>query len=137
MTVRVTLTLLVVLSVGLLVAGCGGPVRYQTRGRILKNGELFRPPEGDTFRVTLVPINDDGSRVTNWYAANYHPEDGTFTAAGPDNKGVPPGKYRVCLEQLRNRNDVLRGAFFGDKSPYVREVRSSSDEITIDLAKPE
>jgi hypothetical protein len=134
---RTALSLLMFVLLGLLASGCGGTTKYATRGRILKGGQPFHPPADETMRVTLVPIRDDAGQVTDWYAANYNAHDGTFTASGPDGKGVPPGKYRVCVEQLRNRNDVLRGALFGDKSPYIREIKKSSDEITIDLDKRE
>jgi hypothetical protein len=47
--------------------------------------------------------------------------------------GCPPGKYRVAVEQLHNRNDVFKGAFGLERTPFVREIRSSRDELTIDL----
>jgi hypothetical protein len=135
-SMRITLSLLLVVAVGLPAAGCGDPVKYQTRGRVLKNGEPFHPPGDDTLRVTLMPISEDGSRARDWYVASYYLEDGTFRVRGNDGKGMPPGKYRVLVEQIRNRNDVLKGAFFAEKSPFVREIRNGSDEITIDLGKP-
>jgi hypothetical protein len=42
----------------------------------------------------------------------------------------------VAVEHLRQRRDVLRGAFDLDRSPFIREIRNASDEITIDLARP-
>ena len=135
---RTVCALVAVAATSCLATGCGGgPTKFQTRGRILKNGEPFRAPQDDALRLTLVPIPEQGSRVMNWYAANFNAKDGTFRASGPDGAGIPPGKYRVCVELLHKRSDVLKGAFFGDSSPFVREVRSRSDEITIDLAKKE
>ena len=133
---RIALPLLLLLAVGLLALGCGGPKKLQARGRILKNGEVYHPPGEDSFRVTLIPMPEDGSRPTNYYAALYDPKDGTFVASGPDRKGVPPGKYRVAVELLHDRNDVLRGAFGEEKSPFIREIHSSSDDMTVDLGKP-
>jgi hypothetical protein len=135
---RITLALLTMAAISFLAAGCGGgPMKYQTYGRILKDGAPFLPPKDDAVRVTLVPIPETGGKVMNWYAARYNAKDASFRASGPDGAGIPPGKYRVCVELLHNRNDVFKGAYFGETSPFVREVRSRSDEITIDLAKKE
>src|SRR5947209_2063816 len=114
---RKMLVLLAVAAIGFRAAGCGGgPAKYQTYGRILKEGEPFRPPKDDAVRVTLVPIPEAGGKVLNWYAAHYNPKDASFRASGPDGAGIPPGKYRVCVELLHNRNDVFKGAYFGETS---------------------
>jgi hypothetical protein len=135
---RSACALLAFTALAFLASGCGtGPTKYQTYGRILKGGEPFQAPKDDAVRVTLVPIPEGGARVMNWYAASYNPKDSTFRASGPDGAGIPPGKYRVCVELLHKRNDMFKGAYFGDSSPFIREVRSRSDEITIDLAKKE
>src|SRR5262249_23026279 len=111
MLMRPALTLLAIAAISLIVTGCGGgPTKYQTRGRILKNGEPFLPPKDDLVRVTLVPVPEAGGKVMNWYAANYNPKDASFRASGPDGAGIPPGKYRVCVELLHHRNDVFKGA---------------------------
>jgi hypothetical protein len=137
-TMRPALCLLAALAVGLLAVGCSsGPPRFQTRGRVLKDGQPFHPPGDDVIRVTLMPITEDGGRAADWYVANFNREDATFRVVGKDGRGVPPGKYRVGVEQVHDRDDVFKGAYFGDKSPYVREIHSAADEITIDLAKRE
>jgi hypothetical protein len=84
----------------------------------------------------FVPIPEGPERVTDFHAAIFDPDDGTFQAAGRDGQGIPPGKYRIAIEHLRNRADVLKGAYDAERSPFVREVRSAADEVTIDLAKP-
>jgi hypothetical protein len=133
---RPTLYVLTSLALGLLLGGCGRSGKLQTRGRILKNGAPFRPSEGDIVRVMFVPIPEGPERVTDFHAAIFHPEDGSFQAAGRDGKGVPPGKYRIAVEHLRNRADLLKGAFDAEQSPFIRDVKSPTDEIVIDLAKP-
>ena len=55
--------LLLVVALDLLAAGCGGPARFQTHGRILKNGEPFRPPAEDAVRVTLEPVPEPGEAI--------------------------------------------------------------------------
>jgi hypothetical protein len=122
--------------VAVLTAGCGGSGLYRTRGRILRDGTPLHTEADDTVRVTLVPIPEGGARVTDVYIANFDPKDSSFRVSGKDGKGMPPGKYRVAVEHLRQRRDLLKGAFDLDRSPYVRDVRSAGDEITIDLAKP-
>ena len=123
------------LALGLLIGGCGGSGKLQTRGRILKNGAPYLPPEGDIVRVMFVPIPEGKEKVTDFHMANFDPEDGTFQAAGKDLKGVPPGKYRIAIEQLHRRADIFKGAFDAERSPFVQEVNSSTGEIVIDLAK--
>ena len=48
---------------------------------------------------------------------------------------MPPGKYRIAVEHLRNKQDLLKGAFDETRSPFVRDVDSRTGEVTIDLAK--
>jgi len=129
------LFLITSLALGLLISGCGGSGKLQTRGRLLKNGAPYLPPEGDIVRVMFVPIPDGKERVTDFHMANFNPEDGTFQASGKDLKGVPPGKYRIAIEQLHRRADIFKGAFDAERSPFVHEVNSSTGEIVIDLAK--
>ena len=61
---------------------------------------------------------------------------GTFTVAGKDLKGVPPGKYRVAVEWMKKKKDQLRGKFDTVNSPFKFDVDSSTKEIVIDLDKP-
>ena len=53
--------------------------------------------------------------------------------AGKDLKGMPPGKYKIMVEHLKGRNDVLRGAFSEDRTPFACEVKTAADEVTVDL----
>jgi hypothetical protein len=119
-----------------LAAGCGGPARYQTKVRLVKNGEPFRPAEGELVRVMFVPVPEGGGRAEDFYVAEPEGTDGVYRAAGKDRKGLPPGKYRVSVELLRRKKDVLNGAFDAEQSPVVRDVPGAGDEITVDLAKP-
>jgi hypothetical protein len=125
------------LALCLSASGCGGSPNLAVKGRLLKNGEPFRPDKDDIVRITFAPIPEPGQRAMDYYAANFNHDDGTFRAAGKDGTGVPPGKYRIGIEHLRNKRDLLRGAFDADRSPFVREVNGGIKEITIDLAKRE
>jgi hypothetical protein len=123
------------LFVGVLMSGCGSG-KMQTKGRILKNGAPYLPAQGEILRVMFVPIPEGGERVTDFHAAIVDPEDGTFYAAARDGQGIPPGKYRIAIEHLRNKADLFKGAFDAERSPFVREIKSSADEVIIDVAKP-
>jgi hypothetical protein len=124
--------LLAVLAAGLLAAGCGGSGKLQTRGKVLKGGQPLILPEGEYVRLTFVPVLEKG-KAEDYYVAEFNRADGTFKVAGKDLKGMPPGKYKVAVEHLKNRRDILKGAFAEDRTPFVCEVKTSADEVTIDL----
>jgi hypothetical protein len=132
---RRILLILTGFAFGVLLSGCGGSGKLQTKVHLLKNGAPYLPAEGDILRVMFVPIPEGKERVTDFYAATFRPGDGTFQAEGRDGKGVPPGKYRIAIEHLHRRADVFKGAYDAERSPFVCEVHSSDDEVTVDLAK--
>src|SRR5262249_16218468 len=115
--------------------GCGGDGRLTTRGRIVKGGSPFTVPEAERVRVTFFPVTPDGKPPLNTYIATYNRADGSFRASGPDGKGIPPGKYRIAVEHERKKKDLFKGAFDGDRSPFVFEIDSGTKEIVIDLDK--
>jgi hypothetical protein len=120
----------------LLLTTCGcGSGTYQTRGRVLKGGAPLTVEEPDFVRVVLVPLPEDGSKVMDWYVAEFKGSDGTFIVKGKDGKGMPPGKYRVALEHMKGRRDAFKGAFDAERSPFIVSVRSAGDEITVDVDK--
>jgi hypothetical protein len=119
------------------VCGCSGNGRLNTRGRIVKGGVPFTVPEEEYVRVTFFPVTSDGRPPKNTYAATYNGADGSFQAVGPDGKGIPPGKYRIAIEHERNRKDLFRSAYDGDKSPFVFDVDATAKELVIDLDKKE
>ena len=114
--------------------GCGSG-NYQTRGRILKGGTPLTVEEPDFVRVVLVPLPEDGTKVLDWYVAEYNGSNGTFIVKGKDGKGMPPGKYRVSLELMKARKDAFKGAFDAERSPFIVTVQNASDEITVDVDK--
>jgi hypothetical protein len=122
--------------VGLLVPGCGGEVKLQTKGRLLKAGQPFIPKDDESVRVTFVPILPDGKPPKDHYFAEFDPSTATFQSAGKDLQGMPPGKYRIAVEHKKNRKDALVGKFDENRSPFVFDVDASTSEIVIDLDKP-
>jgi hypothetical protein len=119
----------------LLAVGCGDG-RLRTRGRVVRGGQPLLPREGESVRVTFVPILPGGKPPSDHYFAEFSPADATFRSAGKDKKGMPPGKYRVAVEYKKNRQDVFRGKFDENRSPFVFDVDSRTPEIVIDLDRP-
>src|SRR5262249_32673250 len=118
-----------------LCAGCGEQ-RMNTKGQVLKGGSPFTVPADDFVRVTFVPVMEDGSNPLTCYIADYDNAKGTFTALGPDLKGIPRGKYRITVSHERQKKDLLEGAFDLTRSPFVFEISSRSQQVVIDLDKP-
>ncbi len=118
----------------LAVAGCGDQM-LQPRGKLLKGGQPIPPAEGQSIRVTFVPIAPDGKPPADYYYAETDQATATFRPAGKDGRGLPPGKYRVAVEIMVKKKDALNGRFDPEKSPYVFDVSAKSGEIVIDLDK--
>jgi hypothetical protein len=128
---RISPLLLIGLT-GLLSLGCSGS-HIKPKGHIVKGGQPFLAPEGSGFRVFFVPLEASGGNHYDSFAAAYDPSDGSFQVQGKDGNGMPPGKYRVDLQLMQSKEDLLGGRLLGKKSPYVFEVKSSSDNLIIDL----
>lgn len=124
-------TIVALASVGL--AGCGADGRLNARGRIIKGGQAYTAPAEDHVRVTFYQLEPDGTTGKNSYAATFNNADGTFRAMGPDGRGIPPGRYRVCVEHERKRQDLFRGAYNSDTTPFVFDIDSKTKELVIDL----
>jgi hypothetical protein len=120
----------------LLIAGCGGNGKLRTQGRLVMGGQPLIPKDGESIRVTFVPILADGTPPSDHYFAEFNRADGTFRPAGKDKTGMPPGKYRVAVEYKKDKQDMFEGRFDENRSPYVFDVNSKTKEIVIDLDKP-
>ncbi len=116
------------------VCGCG-PSLLKTRGRVLKGGAPFLPGQDEFVRVTFVPVPQGEQRVEDFYVAQFDRNDGTFTVAGKDLRGMPPGKYRVAIELDRRRADLLGGKFNAEHSPFVFDIDAGTPEVVIDLER--
>jgi hypothetical protein len=124
------------LLAALLLAGCGRGL-VQPKGRVLKDGAPLALKEQEYVNIFFVPVVAQGEKHPgDVYAARYNDADGAFQATGKDGKGLPPGKYKITVEHLRKKRDLLNGAFGADKTPFVRDIDSRTGEIVLDLARP-
>jgi hypothetical protein len=127
--------LISVICAGLLVVGgCSRDGKLQVTGKVLKGGAPLSVPEDEYVRITFFPVTEGGP-PKNTYAASYNHKDGTFRATGADGQGIPPGKYRIAVEHEKNRRDLLKGAYDGDRSPFVFDVGPTTRQLVIDLDK--
>jgi hypothetical protein len=125
--------LLILVVIGLFPLGCGDSSRINAKGRIVKGGQPYLAPEGTGFRVFFVPLDAPEGKHFDSFAAEYNPENGSFLVQGKDGKGLPSGKYRVDLQLMKSKEDLLGGKLLGKKSPYVVEVTGNRDDLVIDL----
>src|SRR5262245_17000239 len=121
------------LLLGLFALGCGDASRIHAKGRIVKGGQPYLVPEGKGFRVFFVPLDGVQGNHYDSYAAEYNSETGAFRVEGKDGKGLPPGRYRVDLQLMKSKEDLLNGKLLGKQSPYVLEVKGGNDDLVIDL----
>jgi hypothetical protein len=132
---RLTTTALV-LGLIVLAGGCGRSEKLRTQGRLLKGGDPYIPDEGEYIQITFVPMPEDGKPPDRHYYAGVNQETGTFVPDGADKLGMPAGRYRVAVELMKNKKDLLGGKFDQEFSPYIFDVDEDTDEIVIDLDKP-
>jgi hypothetical protein len=125
-----------IVSLILVAPGCGGPARVKVHGRLVSNGQPYQVNEGDLVRMSFVPIAAANDTKTVGYVAEFNRKDSTFQVNGADGRGMAPGQYRIALQVLRKREDLLEGAFNAARSPFLREVKNSGDEIVLDLGNP-
>lgn len=115
-----------------LAQGCNnGPKTVTAKGTVLRNGQPLPLSKTGVVQVTLIPdVGPD---------QQYTPYVGRCDTTGKfEVLQVPPGKYKVGIEQLdpTPQDDKLRGQFAYDNAKYKREV-DGKKPIEIDLAKPE
>jgi hypothetical protein len=112
--------------------GCGNS-NFSAKGRVVKGGAPFQPGEGEAVRIFFVPLDPPQGSNYDSYAGEFSNQDGTFQIKGKDGKGLPPGKYRITLQLMKNKEDLFKGALMGPKSPFTCEVKSASDDVVVDL----
>jgi hypothetical protein len=126
----------------LTVLGCSGSTdkAHTVKGRIVDNGAAWSAsganlqPGDPGIRVEFCPLDESGA-IRDAYGAIINTQDGTFTVPGPNNKGLPEGKYRIAVHiGAFGQPDKLKGALNRDKSTLTYQVPSSG-EVVIDIGK--
>jgi hypothetical protein len=119
----------------LLASGCGDSGYVKAKGHVIKGGQPYITEEGVGVRIAFAPIETEGTKYDS-YAAAYNPDDGSFFVMGKQDKGLPPGNYRVSIELMQKREDLLGGKLLGAKSPLTLVVDpSGNNDLVIDLDK--
>ncbi len=125
----------------LFLAGCGdgGPPRQVIKGKVSKGGEVMKVKEQvGRLRVFFLRQDDQGPADPREATVNF--ADGAFEVKGPDGRGIPAGKYKICVEWKDDFSpfgkDKLAGKFNEANSKILRDIPGSGD-IVIDVSKPE
>jgi hypothetical protein len=124
--------LVFLVALGLFLGGCSGSSRIKARGRIVQGGVPYHTEEGQGLRIFFVPLK--ASELTyESYAAIPDKGGSTFQVVGKDGKGLPPGKYRVNLQLMKNKEDLFNNRLMGVDCPLVCEVPGPSGDVVVDL----
>jgi hypothetical protein len=117
------------------LAGCSGG-GVSVKGTVLQNGQAVRLGAGETLQINFVGMVGERAVLAS---ASYDPADGSFAVAGPTNRGLPEGKYRIAVSTFsqgpKAQGDRFRGAFGLQNSPLVCEVGAGGGDLIIDLGK--
>jgi hypothetical protein len=125
------------LLVGVALVGCGGGSSSAVRvtGKVTHEGKpLEVKAMVGKVNVVFEPMDASVNGGSKEYAV-YKP-DGSFEVPGKDGRGLPPGKYRICIMQYDSfpGPDSLKDKFGEGKSPLIREVNASNRHFEIDVA---
>ena len=127
------------LSCGLLLlvvaAGCGGPKAVIVKGKLTQGGKSILADRKSGVTMVFVPVVDETRGTT--YPAGFNSDDDTFQVYGPNQKGLPMGKYKVTLTIMAAKDEKPVEKFnqqYGaqDKTPIVVDV--TGPDLNIDLA---
>jgi hypothetical protein len=131
---RKTRFLFLGLALSLVGLGCLRSLDFiKAKGRVVKGGQPYLAEEGQGMRIFFAPLEVPAGSQYDSYAAVYDPKNGTFEVTGKDGKGLPRGRYRVDIQLMKNKEDLLNGKLMGANSPLTLEVKGTSDELVIDL----
>ncbi len=97
-------------------------------GNVMLGNQPFRLEEKEQGSVTFTEIRPEGG-LGESHPAGLRP-DGSFTLAGYNRQGIPPGKYRVSLsvrfaDPDHPRIDLRK--FGPGNSPWVVEVSNGME----------
>lgn len=120
-----------------LLAGCGGPTLSKVKGQFVDGGQPIKPDTNRSYNLVFTPMGEPGQGTNNEIGLVNSPE-AEFELTGPDNRGIPVGKYRVKLQITdptpTPRMLALQRRFGNDQSPIVIEVKQTEEPIVIDAS---
>jgi len=124
----------------LALAGCGGGGGgVKAKGKVtVKGGGDLVIPKGAQLVVVFIPEE----KAADTYPANFPDAAKTdFEVSGKENKGIPPGKYKVTVELNEygppaGKKDLLGGKYAAGKTPIHKEV-TGPDVGAIEVDAPE
>ncbi|MFO0881468.1 MAG: hypothetical protein U0840_29560 [Gemmataceae bacterium] len=131
---RSLLLLVLVTALCSLPACQSGVSKVKVTGKLTKGGKPLEV-KAMVGKVVLMlePVDAKGGEEYAVLQA-----DGSFTVPGPDKRGIPPGKYRLVIQQFDEFGrtpDKLGGAYERGKSPLIRDITPQSAFLEIDLDK--
>ena len=88
--------------------------------------------------LVFIPIVEAGVQFDS-YPTRIKAEDSSFVLEGKGGQGIPPGKYRVEIQQMANPGTAaipdMNERFGKDTSKIIVEVTDGKTPLVIDLAK--
>ena len=127
------------LALGVLIPACSsGPKPLKVTGQLKNNDKPYTAPKGAMVTIVFAPVVEAGAPFDT-YPAIFKREDSSFTVPGKSEQGIPPGKYRISVQQFvadpTAQINEMNARFSPEKSAIVRDVADETP-IIIDLAKP-
>jgi hypothetical protein len=132
------LTALFCLILALVLPACSTEGKqHKVKGALLHRGEPYLPKHKGSVTVIFVP-EAEGDTPADSYVADVNREDGTFVVNGKTGRGIPPGKYRVTINQMvmdaPAEINQMNERFSATNSKIIRDIQDETP-LRIDLAK--
>ncbi len=113
------------------LCGCGQhPVKIT--GTMTLDGAPLKLASGECVHMSFLLLEVKPGEEMCQFSAEVNAGQGIFAVKGPSGSGIPQGRYRVCLQITRNREDILNGCYNSSDSPMTCEV--SKKQRHFDLA---
>jgi hypothetical protein len=136
-------SLLVVSGLLLVVAapGCGGPSYTLPKGKLTSGGKTVMPDRRGGLTMVFIPDPPTGQT----YPAAFNSDDDTFTVYGPNQKGIPQGKYRVTLNMMvptttadgKDLPEAQKRTLIQNADQFNAKYSEKSTPIVVDVTKSE
>jgi hypothetical protein len=121
---------LALVATALTIGGCGGGVRgVSISGQVLQNGKAIKFLPSEEIIVGLSAQAPAGENpIAAW--GTVKPDDGSFTVAAPDGRGIPAGKYIVVVSSqlYQQSKDRFEAVFDNKKPPLIVDVGPDSGQ---------